>query len=164
MMCEVTESESMERRLESLAAENERLKAEVSGAGKVLDGFGVVSDRDDGYEDDLEGRVLMICDQEAMARQERDGVAARNRQLAAENERLKAERDRMRAACEAARDFLEGKVDCGLARQEKGRVLKLVRAALDGVDPPAGDGAEDEDDEERHPWVTGPDDFGPVDE
>jgi hypothetical protein len=49
--------------------------------------------------------------------------------LLRENAYLRAERDRMRVACEAAREFL--------ARQEKGRVLKLIRAALDGVDPPA---------------------------
>jgi hypothetical protein len=100
-MCEITESESMERRLDWLAAENEQLKAEVSGAGKVLDSFGVIADRDDGYEDDLEGRVLMVCDQEAMARQERDGMTARVRLLAAEVERFReraelAERERDR--------------------------------------------------------------------
>jgi hypothetical protein len=87
-MCEVTEDESLERRLESLAIENERLK------------------------DDAALYVGLI-------------------------RRLAAERDRMRAACEAARDFLEGKVDCGLARREKGRVLVLIRAALDGDAAPA---------------------------
>jgi predicted transcriptional regulator len=82
-MCEITESESLERRLESLAVENERL-------------------RDDAAL--YVGRIR----------------------------RLAVERDRMRAACEAAREFLTDAVAYGLARQEKGRVLVLIRAALDG--------------------------------
>jgi uncharacterized protein YigA (DUF484 family) len=135
-MCEITEDESMERRLDSLAAENERLKAEIVRLKRSL------ADRTDRH--DRDGKVLL--------------------RLGAEHERLVIERDRMRAACEAAREFLTDAVAYGLARQEKGRVLGLIRAALDGDAAPAGDDPDDEDDEERHPWVTGPDDFGPVDE
>jgi uncharacterized protein (DUF1778 family) len=101
-MCEITESESLERRLDSLAAENERLKRSLAN----------LTDRHD-----RDGKALL--------------------RLGAEHERLAVERDRMRAACEAAREFLTDAVAYGLARQEKGRVLVLIRAALDGDAAPA---------------------------
>jgi micrococcal nuclease len=54
-------------------------------------------------------------------------------------------------------DFNQSLIDRGLA------VPYMVgKVALPGATP--DDEPEDEDDEERHPWVTGPDDFGPMDD
>jgi hypothetical protein len=122
-MCEITEDESLERRLESLAVENERLRGKVALLERDID-VGA------GNAELLQLGVEWLRDNPKFTDESFD-------RLAGENARLAVERDRMRAACEAARDFLEGKVDCGLARQEKGRVLVLIRAALDGDAAPA---------------------------
>jgi predicted nuclease with TOPRIM domain len=122
-MCEVTESESLERRLESLHAENERLKGKVSLLERDIDVRA-------GNAELLQLGVEWLRDNPKFTDESFD-------RLAAENERLKAEWDRMRVACEAAREFLTDAVAYGLARQEKGRVLGLIRAALDGDAAPA---------------------------
>jgi chromosome segregation ATPase len=131
-MCEVTESESVERRLESLAAENDVLRVENAQLNMI---WRDVNRERCGLRAEVERLKLALADR--VDRHDRDGKALLR--LGAEHERLKAERDRMRAACEAAREFLSDAVAYGLARQEKGRVLGLIRAALDGDDLPAGE-------------------------
>jgi chromosome segregation ATPase len=111
-MCEITESESLERRLDWLAAENAELKARISQVWERC-------------------RAL-----EGITRQARGEYS----EAKGEIHRLRAGTASLRVACEAAREFLTDAVAYGLARREKGRVLGLIRAALDGVDPPAGEG------------------------
>jgi hypothetical protein len=110
-MCEVTESESLERRLDWLAAENAELKAHVSQVWERCRALEDITRQARGEYSEAKGEI----------------------------HRLRAGTASLRAACEAAREFLEGKVDCGLARQEKGRVLVLIRAALDGDAETAGE-------------------------
>jgi hypothetical protein len=158
-MCEITESESLERRLDSLAAENARLLRDRRRVSAFIgsDAWDAMNERraeligrdTDGGLSDAERAELatlqLAVDVLIGVRHPLPGPDdgkwkdAVIRSAQAEVTRLKAERDRLRVACEATREFLEDSVAYGLARQEKGRVLKLIQAALAGDVAPAGE-------------------------
>jgi hypothetical protein len=158
-MCEITESESFERRLDSLAAENARLLRDRRRVAAFVgsDAWRAMNERraeligrdtDGGLSDGeraelatLQLAVDVLIGVRHPLPGPDDGAwkDALIRSAQAEVARLKAERDRMRVACEATWEFLDGAVAYGLAWQEKGRVLGLIRVALAGDAAPAGE-------------------------
>jgi hypothetical protein len=157
-MCEITESESMERRLDSLAAENDVLRVENAQLDMVW--------RDVNKERcSLRAEVARLKAELASVRSDMEAAAGellvpipapgtdvakllhanvmmrkyRIPELRGRAEIAERERDRLRAACEAAREFLDDSATYGLARLEKGWVLGLIRAALTEDAPSAVD-------------------------
>jgi micrococcal nuclease len=57
-----------------------------------------------------------------------------------------------------------GDVDFNQSLIDRGLAVPYMVGRFAGPGAAADDDELDEDDEERHPWVTGPDDFGPVDD